>query len=177
MSTQWHEVFEVSFYRLNQREVDVMAEEIEHKAGPIREGETVAAVRSLAEEVRTGKKGPRFVPKVGHIISAIIRNRFLERHPPAELRQKPLDAKLNALKNALIRAPDHAARWEIICDGIHGNELRTVEECKICPLLEAFTLERWPDFRRPQFKPFAQIVHEAAAAIEQGNREEEMTPF
>jgi len=123
-----------------------------------------------------GQKWPER-PNGKTLAIAYKKRKYLDNHAPEDRRGKTLEEKLNHLKNALIRAPDHAARWEIICDGIHGNRLWTVEECKLCPLLEAFTLERWPDFRRPQFKPFAQIVHEAAAAIEQGNREEEMTPF
>ena len=156
---KWNEAFSVSFYKLSEREVEVMDAEMETKIDNLREGEMLAAVRSLAEEVRTGKKGPKFVPKVGHLMSAIIRNRFLQKHPPADLRQKPLEAKLNVLKNAIMRAPDHAARWEIICDGIHGNQIWTQQECELCPKLEQFTFARFPDFKRPVFQIFGALEH------------------
>ena len=124
-----------------------------------------------------GQKWPER-PNGKTLAIAYKKRKYLDNHAPEMQRGNTLEDKLNHLKNALIRAPDHAARWEIICGGIHGNEIRTQAECEyLNHRLEAFTLERWPDFRRPQFKPFAQIVHEAAADIEQGNREEEMTPF
>jgi len=61
-----------------------------------------------------------------------------------------MQEKLAVLKNAILRAPDHASRWEIICDGIHGNPIKTPSECEILnPALEAFTLQHFPDFKRP----------------------------
>ena len=95
-----------------------------------------------------GQKWPER-PNGKTLAIAYKKRKYLDNHAPEDRRGNTLEEKLNHLKNALIRAPDHAARWEIICDGIHGNRLLTVEECKLCPLLEAFTLERWPDFRRP----------------------------
>lgn len=163
MST-WYDVFAVSFYKLSQTDIATMEEEIERKCGPLHDGEVVDAVRSLAEEVRKGQRGAKFIPRVGHIESMIIRNRFLKSRPPTELKQRPMQEKLAVLKNAILRATDHAARWEIICDGIHGNEIRTQHECEVFnPLLEAFTIERFPDFKRPVLRSFASIVGRVAA--------------
>ena len=158
MEPHWGEVFSISFYRLNQREIEVMEAEIQQKIDDIRPGETLKAVRVLAEEVRTGKRDGKKL-KVGHIMSAIIRNRFLQSHPPTELRENNLKEKLYRLKNAILATKTDEERWEIICDGIHGNQITTQIECEeLCPALEAYTIEKFPNFKEPSRKRFEEIV-------------------
>ena len=73
----WDEEFSARFKPLRDRDVEIWQEIILNEISHLKDGEVLAAVRSLGIEKRNGRI--KYLPTVENIISAIIKNRWIER--------------------------------------------------------------------------------------------------
>lgn len=164
----WPELFCVSFYRLKQSEIDTMEDALLEKIPDLGADEVLSAVKTVAERIRTGSLRINGKVTVQHLISAVIRNRFVARNGESALMIGPIQTKLNNLRGMILRAGNNEERWTIICDGTKEWPIETVMEIQeICPRLEEFTRERFPGFERPRFNSFMQKIGQVANAKEE----------
>ena len=73
----WDEEYGARFRKLNDRDVEIWQEIVTSEVRNLRNGEVLAAVRLLGEEKRKGKY--KYAPTVEDLISAIVKNRWLNR--------------------------------------------------------------------------------------------------
>ena len=112
---QWFQSYEANFgKKLTQDEVDGWQEEIQTRIKNIQTGETLDAIREMAERSRKGE-GPagKFAPTCNHIISAIIRRRGEERSR-REGTATPLKQDAAEIRSRIKHAISLDAIWNII---------------------------------------------------------------
>jgi len=73
----WDEEYGARFKKLSDRDVEVWQEIVTNEIRNLHAGEVLKAVRLLGEEKRHGKH--KYAPTVEDLISAIIKNRWLDR--------------------------------------------------------------------------------------------------
>ena len=119
---QWFQSYEANFgKKLTQDEVDGWQEEIKTRIQNVQPGETIDAVRDMAERSRKGE-GPsgKFAPTCNHIISAIIRRRGEERSR-REGTASPLKQDAAEIRSRIKHAISLDTVWNIISAAYQRN--------------------------------------------------------
>jgi hypothetical protein len=154
---QWFDAYHALLgKRLDLADIKIYEAEISRRIDHLVEGDTLAAVRGIAERIRKGEFQSKFLPNANDLITQIIRNKYQASHPVADGEVVPKsryaadqDSALGCAKSALNKAQSIREIYNImsaqtdLLDDVHFN------------LLRAYLRSRHPDFAPPALPSYA----------------------
>jgi len=127
---KWHQVWTARFGdKFDNMTLAVWEEEMRNEISNLRQEEILDAVRTIGEQKRHGEI--KYKPTLNHLISAIIRRRYEQRHGGnTEELQTTSEARLNELKHTIREAMRNGRKldaWIALCHHTDPGQIMVAE--------------------------------------------------
>ena len=128
---KWHQVWAARFGdKFDNMTLSVWEEEMRNEISNLRQEEILDAVRTIGEQKRHGEI--KYKPTLNHLISAIIRRRYIDRnHGHEQSMQTSTEERINTARHNIRRHMENGDKveaWIVMCHHTPYWEIRPLED-------------------------------------------------